>query len=87
MVNAVGSKPSLSDGEVPSKPMLEFQKILLQAIAHRPDAPEIQACIYREIGLAAVAEALGVALSDMEPTPAPSLGRNDAILHEHELAA
>lgn len=67
--------------------MFELQKILLQAVANRPDAPEIQACIYREIGLAAVAEALGVELSAVEPESAPFLSRNDAIVHVHEIAA
>lgn len=67
--------------------MFEFQKILLQAIAHRPDAAEMQACIYREIGLAAVAEELGVHLSEIDPQPSPSLSRKDAIVHVHEIAA
>jgi hypothetical protein len=67
--------------------MFELQKILLQTIAHRADAAEIQACIYREIGLAAVAEELGVELADIEPQPAPSLSRNSAVLHIHEIAA
>jgi hypothetical protein len=67
--------------------MFELQKILLQAIANRPDAPEIQACIYREIGVAAVAKALGVQLSEIEPTPSPSLSRNDQVMHVHEIAA
>ena len=67
--------------------MFELQKILLQAVSNRPDAPEIQACIYREIGLAAVADALGVDLAGIEPQAAPSLGRNDAVIHVHEIAA
>ncbi len=67
--------------------MFELQKILLQAIVNRPDAPEIQACIYREIGLAAVAEALGVELSAIEPESPPFLSRNDAVVHVHEIAA
>ena len=67
--------------------MFELQKILLQAVANRPDAPEIRACIFREIGLAAVAEELGVRLSDIEPEAAPSSGRNDAIVHVHQVAA
>ena len=67
--------------------MVELQKILLQAVANRPDAPEIQACIYREIGIAAVAEALGLDLARIEPEAAPSLSRNDAIIHVHEIAA
>ncbi|MDE2364336.1 MAG: hypothetical protein KGM42_16795 [Hyphomicrobiales bacterium] len=67
--------------------MFELQKILLQAVANRPDAPEINACIYREIGLAAVADALGVKLSDIEPEASPSRSRNDAIVHVHPVAA
>jgi hypothetical protein len=67
--------------------MFELQKILLEAVSNRPDAPEIQACIYREIGLAAVAEELGVNLSDIEPDAAPSLSRNHAVIHVHEIAA
>ena len=71
--------------------MFELQKILLQAVANRPDAPEINACIYREIGVAAVAEELGVRLAEIEPQGAfsasPSLSRNDAIVHVHQVAA
>ena len=67
--------------------MFEFQTILLQAIANRPDAPEIRACIYREIGLAAVAAEFGFNLSDFEPALPPSLGRNDAHIASQEIAA
>ena len=67
--------------------MFEFQTILLQAIANRPDAPEIQACIYRDIGLAAVAAEFGFNLSDFEPASSPSLGRNDAHIPSQEIAA
>jgi len=67
--------------------MFEFQTILLQAIANRPDAPEIRACIYREIGLAAVAAEFDLNLSDFEPASAPSLGRNDAHIPSQEKAA
>lgn len=67
--------------------MFEFQTILLQAIANRPDAPEIRACIYREIGLAAVAAEFGLNLSDFEPASAPSLGRNDAHIASQDKAA
>jgi len=67
--------------------MFEFQTILLQAIANRPDAPEIRACIYREIGLAAVAGELGFNLSDFEPASPPSAGRNDAHIAGEEIAA
>jgi hypothetical protein len=67
--------------------MFELQKILLQAVSGRPDAPEIQACIYREIGLAAVADELGVRLAEIEPEAALSSGRNDAIVHVHQVAA
>ena len=67
--------------------MFEFQTVLLQAIANRPDAPEIRACIYREIGLAAVAAEFGFNLSDFEPGSAPSLGRNDAHIASQEIAA
>ena len=67
--------------------MFEFQTILLQAIANRPDAPEIRACIYREIGLAAVAGELGFNLSDFEPASAPSTSRNDAHIAGEEIAA
>lgn len=67
--------------------MFELQTILLQAIANRPDAPEIRACIYREIGLAAVAAEFGLNLSDFEPAAQPSAGRNDAHITGHEIAA
>lgn len=67
--------------------MFELQKILLQAVANRPDAPEIKACIYREIGISAVADELGVRLAEIEPEAAPSLSRNDAIVHVHQVAA
>lgn len=67
--------------------MFELQTILLQAIANRPDAPEIRACIYREIGLAAVAAELDLNLSDFEPSLAPSAGRNDAYIPGQEIAA
>ena len=67
--------------------MFDLQKILLQAVSHRPDAPEVRACICREIGLAAVAEELGVRLSDIEPEASPLSGRNDAIVHVHQVAA
>lgn len=67
--------------------MIELQSILLQAIANRPDAPEIRACIYREVGLAAVAAEFGFKLSDFEPARAPSSGRNDAVIGAQEKAA
>ncbi len=67
--------------------MFELQTILLQAIANRPDAPEIRACIYREIGLAAVAGEFGFNLSDFEPALQPSAGRNDAHIEGQEIAA
>ncbi len=67
--------------------MFELQTILLQAIANRPDAPEIRACIYREIGLAAVAAEFGLNLSDFEPDFQPSMGRNDAYIGGQEIAA
>ena len=67
--------------------MFELQTILLQAIANRPDAPEIRACIYREIGLAAVAAEFGLNLSDVEPDFQPSMGRNDAYIGGQEIAA
>jgi len=51
--------------------MFELQKILLRAIADRPDAPEIRATIYHEIGLAAVAAEFDLNLSDFEPGPTP----------------
>ena len=67
--------------------MFELQTILLQAIANRPDAPEIRACIYREIGIAAVAAEFGFNLSDFEPAFQPSMGRNDAHIEGQEIAA
>ena len=67
--------------------MFELQTILLQAIANRPDAPEIRACIYREIGLAAVAAEFGLNLSDFDPASQPSAGRNDAHIGSQEIAA
>lgn len=67
--------------------MFELQTILLQAIANRPDAPEIRACIYREIGLAAVAAEFGLNLSDFEPDFQPSMGRNDGYIGGQEIAA
>lgn len=67
--------------------MFELQTILLQAIANRPDAPEIRACIYREIGLAAVAAEFGLNLSDFEPAAPLSAGRNDAHIAGQEIAA
>ena len=67
--------------------MFELQKILLQAVPNRADAAEIRACIYREIGLAAVAEELGLKLAEIEPETSPSLGRNDQVIHVHEIAA
>ncbi|MFT4096978.1 MAG: hypothetical protein QM651_07625 [Rhodoblastus sp.] len=70
-----------------SKRMFELQTILLQAIANRSDAPEIRACIYREIGLAAVAGEFGFNLSDFEPAAPPSQGRKDAYIEGQEIAA
>ena len=67
--------------------MFELQTILLQAVANRPDAPEIRACIYREIGLAAIAAEFGFNLSDFEPASAPSAGRNDAYIDGQDIAA
>lgn len=67
--------------------MFELQTILLQAIANRPDAPEIRACIYREIGLAAVAAEFDLDLSDFEPAFQPSAGRKDAHIGSQEIAA
>ncbi len=67
--------------------MFELQTILLQAIANRPDAPEIRACIYREIGLAAVAAEFALNLSDFEPAEQPHLSRNDAYIGGQEIAA
>ena len=67
--------------------MFELQNILLQAIANRPDAPEIRACIYREIGLSAVAAEFGFKLSDFEPAALPSSGRNEAFIERQEKAA
>lgn len=67
--------------------MFELQNILLQAIANRPDAPEIKACIYREIGLSAVAAEFGFNLSDFEPNAAPSAGRNNATMERQDKAA
>ena len=67
--------------------MFELQTILLQAISNRPDAPEIRACIYREIGLAAVAAEFDLNLSDFEPAEQPHLSRNDAHIGGQEIAA
>lgn len=67
--------------------MIELQSILLQAVANRPDAAEIQACIYREIGLSAVAAEFGFNLSDFEPDAAEAARRNDALIPAQEKAA
>ena len=54
----------------------------------RQDARDLQAHLYRQIGISAVAAALSISTRDLEPGPGPiDIRQNPAMLKEDDLAA